>query len=142
MRVYDLGSRAVHHDESLHGYFAFQIFNGAGYDHNPLMHGMFLFHSIATSFFLFGDGEASLRLPMALFGVGLVLVPLILKPRLGQFGALAAAFLLTFSPAFLYYSRFARNDIFMAVFTLALVGAMWRYLDEKKIVGSIWQQRW
>lgn len=132
MRVYDLGSMAVHHDESLHGYFAFQIFNGAGYDHNPLMHGMFLFHSIATSFFLFGDSEASMRLPMALFGVGLVLVPLILRPRLGQFGALAAAFLLTFSPALLYYSRFARNDIFMAVFTLALVGAMWRYLDEKK----------
>lgn len=132
MRLYDLGGRAVHHDESLHGYFAYQMFNGGGYDHNPLMHGMFLFHSIATSFFLVGDSEFSLRLPMALFGTGLVLVPLILKPRLGQFGALAAAFLLAFSPSILYYSRFARNDIFMAVFALALVGVMWRYMDEQK----------
>lgn len=132
MRLYDLGGRAVHHDESLHGYFAYQLFNGGGYDHNPLMHGMFLFHSIATSFFLVGDSDYALRLPMALFGVGLVLVPLLLKPRLGQTGALIAAGLLAFSPSILYYSRFARNDIFMAVFTLALVGVMWRYLDERK----------
>ena len=132
MRLYDLGGRAVHHDESLHGYFAYQLFNGNGYDHNPLMHGMFLFHSIATSFFLVGDSDFSLRLPMALFGTGLVLVPLILKPRIGQLGALLAAGLLAFSPSILYYSRFARNDIFMAVFTLALVGVMWRYLDERK----------
>jgi len=132
MRLYDLGGRAVHHDESLHGYFAYQLFNGGGYDHNPLMHGMFLFHSIATSFFLLGDSDFSLRLPMALFGTGLVLVPLLLKPRIGQFGALIAGVMLAFSPSILYYSRFARNDIFMAVFTLALVGVMWRYIDERK----------
>ena len=132
MRLYDLGGRAVHHDESLHGYFAYQLFNGGGYDHNPLMHGMFLFHSIATSFFLFGDSDFSLRLPMALFGTGLVLVPLILKHRIGQFGALTAGVMLAFSPSILYYSRFARNDIFMAVFTLALVGVMWRYIDKPK----------
>ncbi|MBT3862174.1 MAG: TIGR03663 family protein [Chloroflexi bacterium] len=132
MRLYDLGGRAVHHDESLHGYFAYQLFNGSGYDHNPLMHGMFLFHSIATSFFFVSDSDFSLRLPMALFGTGLVLVPLLLKPRIGQFGALAAGVMLAFSPSILYYSRFARNDIFMAVFTLALVGVMWRYIDERK----------
>lgn len=132
MRLYDLGGRAVHHDESLHGYFAYQLFNGGGYDHNPLMHGMLQFHSIATSFFLFGDSDYSLRLPMALFGTGLVLVPLLLRPRIGQIGALAAGGLLAFSPTILYYSRFARNDIFMAVFTLALVGVMWRYIDEGK----------
>jgi uncharacterized protein (TIGR03663 family) len=132
MRLYDLGGRAVHHDESLHGYFAYQMFTGEGYDHNPLMHGMFLFHSIATSFFLVGDSEFSMRLPMALFGTGLLLVPLILKPRIGQVGALIAAGLLAFSPSMLYYSRFARNDIFMAVFALALVGIMWRYIDERK----------
>ncbi|MGY8881631.1 MAG: flippase activity-associated protein Agl23, partial [Dehalococcoidia bacterium] len=132
MRLYDLGGRAVHHDESLHGYFAYQLFNGGGYDHNPLMHGMFLFQSVATSFFLVGDSDFSLRLPMALFGTGLVLVPLLLKPRIGQFGALVAGFMLAFSPSILYYSRFARNDIFMAVFTLALVGVMWRYIDERK----------
>jgi len=88
MRLYDLGGRAVHHDESLHGYFAYQLFIGNGYDHNPLMHGMFQFYSIATAFFLVGDSDFSLRLAMAVFGTGLVLVPLLLRPRIGQVGAL------------------------------------------------------
>tara|TARA_B100000809_G_scaffold84809_1_gene83313 strand:- start:1581 stop:3947 length:2367 start_codon:yes stop_codon:yes gene_type:complete len=132
MRLYDLGGRAVHHDESLHGYFAYQLFIGNGYDHNPLMHGMFQFYSIATAFFLVGDSDFSLRLAMAVFGTGLVLVPLLLRPRIGQVGALLAALMLAFSPSMLYFSRFARNDIFMAVFALALVGVMWRYIDERK----------
>ena len=32
----------------------------------------------------------------------------------------------------LYFSRFSRNDILMAVWTLGLVVVMWRYLDERK----------
>ena len=132
MRLWDLGARAVHHDESLHGFFSWQIFNGSGYEHNPLMHGMFLFHSVAASFFLFGDSDFTLRLPMALFGSGLVLMPILLRSRLGQVGALAAATMLTFSPAMLYFSRFARNDIFMAVFVLGLFTMIWRYMDERK----------
>ncbi len=132
MRLWDLGVRAVHHDESLHGFFAWQMATGNTYEHNPLMHGMFLFHSVAGAFFLFGDNDFTLRLPMALFGSGLVLMPLLLRSRLGQIGALAAAVMLTFSPAMLYFSRFARNDIFMAVFVLGLFAMIWRYMDERK----------
>lgn len=132
MRLWDLGVRAVHHDESLHGFFSWQIATGSGYEHNPLMHGMFLFHSVAGAFFLFGDNDFTLRLPMALFGSGLVLMPLLLRSRLGQVGALAAAVMLAFSPAMLYFSRFARNDIFMAVFVLGLFAMIWRYMDERK----------
>ena len=132
MRLWDLGARAVHHDESLHGFFAWQLSNGSGYEHNPLMHGMFLFHSVAGSFFLFGDNDFTLRLPIAIFGSVLVLMPLLLRSRLGQVGALAAAVMLTFSPAMLYFSRFARNDIFMAVFVLGLFAMIWRYMDERK----------
>jgi hypothetical protein len=40
--------------------------------------------------------------------------------------------LLTFSPALLYFSRFARNDILMAAWALGLVISMWRYMDEGK----------
>ena len=59
-------------------------------------------------------------------------MPLLLRSRLGQVGALAAAVMLTFSPAMLYFSRFARNDIFMAVFVLGLFAMIWRYMDERK----------
>ncbi len=132
LRLWGLGDRAIHHDESLHGFFAFQIYDGGQYLHNPLTHGMFLFHAIAGSFFLFGDSDFTMRLPMAVFGAALVATPLLLKPRMGQVAALLAALMLTFSPALLYFSRFARNDIFIAVFTLLLIGAMFRYIDERK----------
>jgi len=132
MRLYDLGSRAVHHDESLHGLFSHNFANGDGYVHNPLMHGPFLFHSTAASFFLFGSSDFTLRLVEALFGSILIFVPLLLRPRLGNVGALLVAGMLAFSPTLLYFSRFARNDIFMAVWTLALVGVVWRYMDEKQ----------
>ena len=32
----------------------------------------------------------------------------------------------------LFYSRYARNDIFMSVWTLGLIILMWRYIDEGK----------
>jgi len=132
MRLWDLGSQAVHHDESLHGFFSWKLLMGEGFEHNPLMHGVFLFLSNAGVFFLFGDNEYTMRVAPALFGAALVLVPPLLRNRLGNGGALLAAVMLAFSPSLLYFSRFARNDLIMAVWTLGLVGVMWRYIDERR----------
>ena len=54
------------------------------------------------------------------------------RDRLGRLGALFTSVMLAFSPAMLYFSRFARNDILMAVWALGLVICMWRYMDEGK----------
>ena len=132
MRLWDLGGRAVHHDESLHGFFSWQLFNGSGYIHDPLMHGPFQFHVIAAMFFMFGDNEFTLRLASALFGTALILTPLLLRKRLGNVSAMLIAGMLAFSPTLLYYSRFARNDIFVAVWTIALVAMVWRYMDDQR----------
>ena len=132
MRLVRLGDQAVHHDESLHGYFAYQIAIGNEYEHSPLTHGMFLFELIAGMFFLFGDSDFTLRLGMVLFGSALILVPLLLRKRLGDTGALLTSAMLTFSPALFYFSRFARNDILMALFIAVLVVAMWRYVEERR----------
>ena len=40
--------------------------------------------------------------------------------------------MLTFSPALFYFSRYARNDILMALFIALLVVAMWRYIEERR----------
>ena len=127
LRVVDLGVRAMHHDESLHATFSWYLTNGTGYRHDPLMHGPFQFHTIASFFVLFGDGEAVSRLPAALFGTALVATPLLLRRWLGTVGVIAASIFLVVSPSLLYFSRFARNDIFVAVWTVLLVTAVWRY---------------
>ncbi len=134
MRLVDLDGQAVHHDESLHGFFAWKISTGGEYAHSPLMHGMFLFEIVAATFVLFGDSEFTLRLSMALFGSGLVLIPMLLRKELSVPGAIAASLMLAFSPALFYFSRFARNDIYMAVFALLLVVAIFRYMDGRRAV--------
>jgi uncharacterized protein (TIGR03663 family) len=132
MRLWDLGTRALHHDESLHAYFSWEFYTGRGYQHNPLMHGPFQFHGMAGMFWLLGDSDFTARVLPALMGTGMVLLPLLLRHRIGNVGALITSTLLTFSPVLLYYSRFAREDIYMGFWTLALVGLIWRYIDERK----------
>ena len=130
MRFWDLGVRAFHHDESLHAFYSWNLYAGEGFIHNPMMHGPFQMEATAGLFFLFGDDDYTARLLYAIAGTALVLMPLLFRSRLGNWGALFTSMLLAFSPAMLYYSRFARNDILMAVWALGIVIAMWRYLDE------------
>ena len=130
MRLWDLGSRAIHHDESLHAFYSWGLAQGEGYKHFPMMHGPFQFEANAAVFFAFGDNDVTARLLYALLGTALVILPYFFRARLGRLGALLVATLLAFSPVMLYFSRFARNDILMAVWTLGLVICMWRYIDE------------
>ena len=132
MRLWDLGSRAMHHDESLHAYYAWNIYAGNGYQHNPMMHGPLQMEATAALFLPFGDSDYTARLLYAIAGTALVVLPYFFRSRLGNLGAIFVSVLLAFSPAMLYFSRFARNDILMAVWTLGLVVCMWRYIDEGK----------
>ena len=111
MRLWDLGTRAMHHDESLHALYSFNLSVGDGYIHNPMMHGPFQMEATAGIFYVLGDSEFTARLLYALAGTALVAMPLLLRSRLGTLGALLTSVMLAFSPALLYFSRFARNDI-------------------------------
>jgi uncharacterized protein (TIGR03663 family) len=132
MRFWDLGHRAVHHDESLHSFYSWQLAEGQGFRHDPLMHGPLQFELNAAIFLIFGDSDYTSRLLYAIAGTALVALPFFFRNRLGRLGALFTSILLAFSPALLYFSRFSRNDILMAVWALGLVICMWRYVDEGK----------
>ena len=132
MRLWDLGSRALHHDESLHAYYAWRLSEGHGFKHDPMMHGPLQFESSAALLTLFGDNDYSSRVLYALAGTALVAMPFFFRARLGRLGALFVSVLLAFSPAMLYFSRFARNDILIALLALGIVTAFWRYLDGGK----------
>ncbi len=130
LRIYDLGERAMHHDESLHALFAWHLAEGHGYWHDPLMHGPLQFHLIAGLFRLLGDSAATARLPAALAGGILVATPLLLRRWLGGTGTVVTAVLLALSPSLLYFSRFARNDALVALWVLLLIVAVWRYREK------------
>jgi uncharacterized protein (TIGR03663 family) len=128
VRLWDLGARTMSHDEALHAYYSWRLGAGEGYLHNPVTHGPFLFHVTALIYGLFGATDATARLAPALFGVTLVGLPLLLRRWLGRWGALASGLMLLVSPVMLYYSRYIRNDLFVAVWSLLMVVALFRFM--------------
>jgi hypothetical protein len=136
-RLWDLGQRVMSHDETVHGQWSWYLYQGHGYAHHPLSHGPFLFHSTALTYYLFGDSEFTARLVPALMGVMLVALPYTLRRWLGRSGALVAAFLLLISPSLLYYSRYARNDVPIIVWSAIAVVAILRYLEASQNRGPI-----
>ncbi|MGZ3715773.1 MAG: flippase activity-associated protein Agl23, partial [Ktedonobacterales bacterium] len=132
LRFWDLGARTFHGDEAINSGFAWQLADGRGYIHNPLTHGPFQFLGTALIFVLFGDSDYTARVLPALFGTGLVALPFLLRGHLGRAGALVAALLLAVSPTLLYFSRFAREDIYLAFFTLSMFVCVWRYLQKPR----------
>jgi len=131
-RFWDLGSRAQHHDESMHAFYSWNLAQGKGYTHNPLLHGPFLFHATALLYFLFGASDYTSRVTPAIMGVAIVLMPYFLRKWLGRYGALATSAMLAISPGFLYFSRFIRHDIFAAFGEVLLFVAIIKYLDDRR----------
>jgi uncharacterized protein (TIGR03663 family) len=62
----------------------------------------------------------------------MVPLPYLLRAQLGRIAAFAAAAALAFGPSYLYYSRFAREDIYIACITLALLAVTFRFLDRPR----------
>ena len=98
MRLWGLEARGISHDESLHLFFSWNLAEGNGYEHNPMMHGPFQFLGNALIFLVFGASDFTGRLLPAFFGAALVLLPFFLRQHLGRWGGIAVAVLLVFSP--------------------------------------------
>lgn len=132
IRLWGLGDRALHHDETLHAYYSWLVYQGRGYVHDPLLHGPFLYFFGAFLYFLFGSSDATARLGPAIFGVALVMLPYFLRRELGRPAALMASIYLLISPAFVYIARFIRHDPYTIVFELlALIGLV-RYATTRR----------
>ena len=126
-RLWGLGDRALHHDETLHAEYSYSLFAGLGFVHDPLLHGPFLYIMGALTYFFFGDNDATARLSPALFSIALGLTPYLLRREIGRTGAIIASAVMVFSPVFLYIGRFFRHDIYAVLFEVLVLTAMLRY---------------
>lgn len=149
LRFWDLGAKPLHHDESMHAFYSLLFARDpSSYAYDPLLHGPFQFHAegfmfglilaAQTAFHVGGLGntpwinDATARIVPALFGVGIVALPLGLRRELGRLGAWLAALLLAVSPAFVYFSRFLREDIYFNFFMFAMVVCAVRFASSRK----------
>ncbi|MBF6589696.1 MAG: glycosyltransferase family 39 protein [Ktedonobacterales bacterium] len=147
-RFWGLGDKPLHHDESMHAFYSLLFARDPStYAYDPLLHGPFQFHIegiaialILAAQHLFGVGGAAgnpwlndttARFAPALFGLGIVALPLGLRRELGRAGALIAALLLAVSPTFVYFSRFLREDIYFNFFMFAMVVCAVRFAQKR-----------
>ncbi len=135
LRMWDVGSRPFHHDESQDAYFSYTFFKDFdSYQYNPLLHGPVRFYLTALNYRIFGDSDLTARLAPAYMGTLLVALPYLLRAHLGRVAALAAGVILAVSPSLLYFSRFAREDIYLAALTLALFVACFRFVERPRTI--------
>jgi uncharacterized protein (TIGR03663 family) len=156
LRFWGLGDKPLHHDESLHAYYSLQLLNNMAhwtwcinpppqgyscYVYTPLLHGPFQFHFIALVYKISqllgapdnGVNTTTVRILAATLGTAIVALPFYLRDYLGNVGAWLACLLLAISPSMVYFSRFAREDIYMAFFTLLMVVGVARYVHTRKM---------
>src|SRR5713226_7694510 len=158
LRFWGLGDKPLHHDESLHAYYSWQLLlnmehwtwcinppaSNPGYTcyaYNPLLHGPFQFHVIALVYRISqllggpdnGINTFTVRIPAATLGTLIVGLPYFLRDYIGKWGAWLACLMLAVSPSLVYFSRFAREDIYFAAFTLVMVVGVARYVRDRKM---------
>ena len=128
-RLYILGVRPFHHDESIHAFFSWKIVkDGVGdYQYDPVYHGPLLYYWTALVMRLFGDSDFTARLSPVSFGLALIGFAWPLRRYLGRWGALSFLILATFSPGWTYFTRFLRHDIYVALCNMAFVYFAFRY---------------
>ncbi len=128
-RFVGLGDRVMSHDESLHTYYSYLLYQDGNFQHTPLMHGPILFHATALSYFLFGDSDFTARIYPALLGIFMVMFPLLMRRWLGRWGAILASIGILISPLLLYHHRYIREDTPAIMASLLMVYATFQYID-------------
>jgi uncharacterized protein (TIGR03663 family) len=128
-RFWDLGSRPLHHDESIHAFQSLSLAKGGDWRYDPAYHGPFLYYANALVYKVLGATDTTARLMPAVFGLILIAFAIPLRRWIGDTAALAYALAILTSGHMAYFSRFIREDLYSLVFTLATILAFQRFLE-------------
>lgn len=143
LRLYNLKLVPLHHDEGVNGNFLVRLVREGAYQYDPAnYHGPSLYYFSAiipwVCRFLFGLhaqntyglNTVTIRLVTALFGLGTILLVLMLRNRIGTIGALSAAALLSISPGAVYLSRYFIHETLFVFFTLGVIVASLKFYED------------
>ncbi len=130
IRLWDIGSKTMMHDELLFVYYAHaQLFLEWRYAYLPILHGPLMLHLQNLVFHLFGVSDYTVRLGTALLGVGGFFFIWKLRYWLGEWGTWFALFFYALSPGIAFFNRFLHMDALFLFNTLWIVASFanwWR----------------
>ncbi|MEN8127431.1 MAG: flippase activity-associated protein Agl23, partial [Planctomycetota bacterium] len=143
-RVWRLQDRPMHTDEAVHAEKFKALLQEGFYAYDPdEFHGPTLNYFTLISAGLRGEktyteiNEVTLRLIPAVFGIALILTPLFFLKGMSHRAVFFSCFLLAFSPAFVYYSRYYIQEMLLVFFTAGFLGCGWRYIDSRKLIWAV-----
>ncbi|MFB6255916.1 MAG: flippase activity-associated protein Agl23 [Haloplanus sp.] len=149
-RLVGLGGRPFHWDEARVGYWSLRFLDTGTFEYRPIAGGPFLYLVERSVLGVVGATDATARGVVAVIGGCSPLVALLFHRRApaGEAGAAPLRFgltdaetvgmagLLAVSPVLLYYARFLRGDLPLAVFGLVVVGCAFRMLAADTEAGA------
>ena len=131
LRLLSLGERPLDAVEANQALAAWRFVSGqevGGLGYSPLM-----FLGNVLTFILFGSSDFSARLVPVLFGMILVLTPVLYRRLLGRWGALLASAFLAISPTAAYYSRHLSGEIAVIACALLMLGFKMRFVEDHDV---------
>ena len=139
LRFYHLGVRPPHHDESVNGWFVDGLLSRGYYVYDPKnYHGPLFFYIQALFEKVFGRSYEVLRIPTVIFGSLTTFTPLLFRKWLGKAGTWIAMIFFVFSPAYIFYSRYAIHETLFAL-TCILFFYYWLCAKDE---GFTWKNVW
>ena len=138
LRLWDLGAKPLHHDESIHAWYAYKLFKGDPYKYDPAYHGPFRYHFNALMFFIFGVSDYTTRLLPAILGITGLAFLWQWRRFLGEKGALFCMAMVAVSPSWTYVSRFIRDDITMVIGEMLIVWGLFRHFETRAAKYLYW----
>ena len=147
-RVVGLGARPFHWDEARVGYWSLRYLDTGSFEYRPVAGGPFLYLAERYVLGAVGTTDVAARAVVAVVGGCSPLAALLFRRRrsadtsatpryrLTDAETVAMAGLLAVSPTLLYYGRFLRGDLPLAVFGLVVVGCVVRILDAEDAAAA------
>ncbi|WP_195837621.1 flippase activity-associated protein Agl23 [Halorhabdus sp. CBA1104] len=129
VRLAGLGVRVAHWDEGRVGYWILRTAASGHWEYRPIIHGPFVQHVTRWVIAVAGASDFVMRLPVAILGSLFPLSALLFRTRLQDTETIALGVVLALNPLLLYYSRFMRSDLPLAVFAFVTFGALVAAID-------------
>jgi uncharacterized protein (TIGR03663 family) len=144
IRLPRLSMRPMHPDEANQAARTGRLLDTGAYAYDPAAHhGPTLYYLTLPSLRLSGascyaeSDETAYRIVPVIFGVGTILLLLLMGGGLGWPATVVAAGLAALSPAMVYYSRYYIQEMLLVFFTLAAIAAGWRYARGGSAVWAV-----
>lgn len=135
LRLARLDLRPMHHDEANQALKFGLLLERGDYRYDPSdHHGPSLYYlSVPFALALSERSltaltETTLRLVTASFGLGTILLLLLLVPMMGRVPAAWASLALAVSPVMTYFSRFYVQETILVFFLVGFMASLWRYI--------------